>query len=100
LHWDGGSKDGPSEGVAFPPVDSKYNWFSKPDRKTIAYKERKLDCQADCYNYNTALHSADRYVMEFKELGNARRAGPVWNILTDKTVIDMDASDQPDSWFF
>jgi hypothetical protein len=38
--------------------------------------------------------------MEFKELGNARRAGPVWNILTDKTVIDMDASDQPDSWFF
>jgi pimeloyl-ACP methyl ester carboxylesterase len=100
LHWDGGSKDGPSEGVAFPPVDSKYNWFSKPDRKTIAYKERKLDCQSDCYNYNTDLHSADRYVMEFKELGNARRAGPVWNILTDKTVIDMNASDQPDSWFF
>jgi pimeloyl-ACP methyl ester carboxylesterase len=74
---------------AFPPVNTPENWFSSLGKKTVTYKMRDLHCPykdvSKCYD----PRSLDIYTMDFSALKNIQHAGPVWNVLTDKSVIDL-----------
>jgi hypothetical protein len=75
--------------TAFPPANSPDNWFASTGPKTISYKMRDLQCPyrnlAACYDDS----DADIYTMDFEPKDNFGHAGPVWNILTDRSTIDL-----------
>jgi hypothetical protein len=81
--------------MAFPPANSTDNWFDSLGPKTIAYKMRDLHCPykdepiVTCY-----VTDADMYKMNFEPKGDIRHAGPVWNIATDRSTIDL--TNEPD----
>ena len=80
----------PDPSVTFPPDNSPDNWFEVAGRKSVIYRKRNAQCDENnvvaCYDSG----DAQTYTMDFLARANVAHAGPVWNVLTDTTVIDLE----------